>query len=155
LKKIAMILTPHLLLGAAIASLLNNHFLAGLLAFTSHYFLDAIPHYDYSVNNIKEKNWRKSLPELLKIALDCALSVALLLLLAKNFFQTTIIASFAVLPDGITFFQIILPPNRILKAHSYLHHKVSHWHKNKKISLFWKISSQVAVVVLAVLVLIQ
>ena len=74
-----MILLVHLLFGAAIGSAVKNVSLGLLLAYLSHYLLDIIPHVDYPIKNIKEKQWRRALPDFLKILLD--LSVALLLLL--------------------------------------------------------------------------
>jgi len=148
-----MILTPHLLVGAMLASLVDNLALAAVLALFSHYLLDAIPHYDYSVKNIKEKNWQQSLPELLKIALDFSIGIVLILFLTKNLSKTITVVSFAALPDIITFFKIILPPNKILNAHHYIHNNISHWHRYKKIPLVWKILSQIAVIILSVLAL--
>ena len=68
-----MILLAHLIFGAAIASKIHNPFLAVVLAFLSHYFLDFMPHTEYDIKNIhliKGKQWRKIYPEILKVLLD-------------------------------------------------------------------------------------
>ncbi len=51
-----MILTPHALLGAAVANLVPNEPVLGFaLAFFSHYVLDMIPHKDYDINSFMDK----------------------------------------------------------------------------------------------------
>ena len=45
-----MILSTHVVVGSAIASLIPNHPIVGFsLAFVSHFLLDAIPHWDYKL----------------------------------------------------------------------------------------------------------
>ena len=47
-----MILSTHAVVGAAIASFLPSHPIAALvLGFTSHFVLDAIPHWDYPIRS--------------------------------------------------------------------------------------------------------
>ena len=49
-----MTLTTHAVIGAAIASTMPTHPILGFtLAFASHFFLDSIPHWDYSLNSYK------------------------------------------------------------------------------------------------------
>jgi len=50
-----MILTTHMLAGAAAASKISNPFLALPLALLSHYLCDFLPHNDYSIINIVER----------------------------------------------------------------------------------------------------
>ena len=51
-----MILTPHAIVGAALANIFPNDPALGFgLAFLSHYALDMLPHTDYSINNFLEK----------------------------------------------------------------------------------------------------
>ena len=161
-----MILICHLLFGAAIVTKIKFLPLAFLLAFLSHYFLDLIPHADYHIRNIKGKKWRKSLPDFLKIILDLSLGLFLISIFSKN--QSIIFtgAFLAILSDGFNFLNFIFPTNRILKIHYNFHRKI-HFFKNpeesalgrpygvnKKISLFWRIFSQVLIVLLAIFVLI-
>ena len=65
-----MILFAHMLFGAATGSIIKNSALAVVLAFFGHYFLDLFPHVDYSVDNLKNKDWKKSLPDISKLSLD-------------------------------------------------------------------------------------
>ena len=50
-----LILTPHILVGAAIASQISNPVLGIIFAFFSHYVIDAIPHAEYSINNVTRR----------------------------------------------------------------------------------------------------
>jgi hypothetical protein len=50
-----MTLTTHAIIGAAIASSIPSHPVLGFaLGFGSHFLLDAIPHWDYSRDSVKE-----------------------------------------------------------------------------------------------------
>ena len=170
-----MILTCHLLAGAAIAAGIPNFALGLLLAFLSHYFLDLIPHREYSVGNIFEKRWRKSRFDFLKAFLDFSLGVLLIFILSKNFIPALLGGLSALLPDGLVllylifeetgpqpfptseqesrlFFSIKKRGFNLLKQLREVHLRVHFW-KNKRIPLFWKIQSQVLVIVLAIIFL--
>jgi len=135
-----MILTCHLLIGAAIASKIQPAPLALGLAFLSHYFLDFIPHQEYSLKNIFEKRWRKSKLDFLKIFLDFSFGILLILLFSKNpcpkpdlflGFEPIIYAGafFAVLPDGFTFLALIFEKSKILGKHHRFHQNTIHLFK--------------------------
>lgn len=143
-----MILTPHLLVGAAITSKIKFLPLAFLLAFLSHYFLDFIPHWEYSFENIKERRWKNSFSDFLKVALDTSLGVLLIFIFSKNWPLAVVGGFFAILADGPTFINLIFP-NKLLKIFKDFHQKI-HFFKNKKISLFWRIFSQVVIVLIAI-----
>ena len=149
-----MILTPHFLVGAALATKIQPLALAVILAICSHYILDAVPHWDYSTLYIRKKQWKKSLPVFLKIALDFSLGLLIISLLAKNWFLIIVGGFFAVLPDAVTFITIILPKSKPLEMHHFFHDRICHWFRDKKISLFWKIFNQLAVVFLIVWLLL-
>lgn len=143
-----MILTVHLLAGAAIASKIQSAPLALFLAFLSHYFLDFIPHWEYSIENIREKRWKKSLFDFLKVGLDILAGVLLLFLCSEN--QPIIYAGafLAISPDGLTLIGLIFS-NKFLVHNDDFHQKI-HFLRDKKIPLFWGIFSQVVVVILAI-----
>lgn len=147
-----MILTPHLLLGAAIASKIEYAPLAILLAFLSHYFLDLIPHIEYPIDNIEKKQWRKSLPDILRVFWDFSFGILLILIFSNNQPIIFICAFFAVLPDGFSFLNYFLS-NKILNIYNNVHHKKIHFLKNKKISVFWRISSQLLVIFISIFLL--
>jgi len=147
-----MILTPHLILGAVIGSKIEYIPLAIILAFLSHYILDLIPHIEYSIKNIEKKQWQKSLPETIKIFLDFALGILLILFFSDNQPTVFICAFFAISPDGISFLNYFIS-NKILKKLSDFHHEKIHFLKNKKISIFWRILSQVLIVLISIFLL--
>ena len=50
-----MVLTTHAVAGATLATLVPNHPLWGfVIGFGSHFVLDSIPHWDYSLKSKKE-----------------------------------------------------------------------------------------------------
>ncbi len=143
-----MILFCHLLVGALIAAKIKIIPLALLLAFLSHYILDFIPHTEYSIKNIKGRNWRKSILDFLKVTLDISLGVLLILIFSKNQPIIFIGALFAVLDDGFSLLGLIFP-SRLLKIYYDFQRKI-HFFKSKKISLFWRIFSQVLTILTVV-----
>lgn len=151
-----MILTPHLLLGAAIASKIEYLPAALLMAFLSHYFLDLIPHIEYSIDNITKKQWQKSLPDILRVLLDFSFGIVILIFLNPLSGRQLIIymgAFIALIPDSLTIISSIYP-NKILAKHDQLHRKKIHFLKHKKISTFWRILSQLLVVIISIILLI-
>ena len=153
-----MILLVHMLLGATIGSKVSNIFLAITLAFLSHYFLDFLPHIEYPIENINKNQWRKAIPDFLRVALDFFIGALLIFIFSKLALpagRQAIVytcAFFAILPDGLTILEYVFP-NRILKFHSYIHRKKIHLLRDKKIPIFWRIFSQATVVVICILFL--
>lgn len=148
-----MIFLPHLLLGALIGQKISIPLLAAILALLSHYFLDFIPHTEYPIENIKNKNWRKIAPDITIIVFDLVSAILLIYLLSENSLIIYICATAAVSPDLLYILSPQAEKNRFLRAHSYFHHKIIHFLENKKISSFWRISSQIAVVIICVILL--
>lgn len=146
-----MILLVHLLFGAATGSTIKNIPLAIILAFLSHYFLDLIPHIEYNIENVEKKQWRAMLPNIFKISLDFCLGILLILIFSKNQPIIYICGFVAAIPDCLTALCYFIP-NKLLKIHYELHQKI-HFLKDKKISNFWRIASQVAVVIVSVILL--
>jgi hypothetical protein len=144
-----MILLVHLLLGSLIGEKINNPILAIVLAFLGHYLLDLFPHVEYDIENIKNKNWKKSLPDILRVILDFSCGILLIFLFSNNHPIVYVCAFFAILPDGLSLLGSVTK-DKILENHSYIHQKKIHFLHNKKISKFWRISSQVIVAVLCI-----
>jgi hypothetical protein len=145
-----MILLVHLLLGALIGQKISSPILAIILALLSHYLLDLIPHTEYRVENIVNKQWQRMLPEIIKVFLDFCLGILLMILFSKNYPIIYICAFFAILPDGLSVLSIIFK-NNFLESYNYFHHTIIHQLKYKKISNFWRVFSQVAVVVICII----
>ena len=132
-----MLLTPHILAGAAIATKVHNPVFALILAFLSHYFLDLPPQTEYSVENIKEKRWRKSVLDFSKVFMDISLGVLLIFSFSENTFLIYAVAFLAILPDGFTLLAVIFHKNKVLKMHWRFHRKLNALSENKKISPFY------------------
>jgi len=147
-----MILFVHMLLGALTGQKVSSPVLAIVLAFLSHYFLDFIPHAEYGVENIKEKQWAKARTEIFKVLLDFTFGILFIFLFSKNFPIIYICAFFAISPDGLTVLNSILP-NKILKMHKNIHSEKIHFLKYKKISMFWRVSTQAVVVIICIYIL--
>lgn len=148
-----MILLVHMLFGVAMGSLAKNWFLAVLLAYFSHYFIDLFPHVEYDIKNIKSKDWKKSRPAFLRVLLDFSIGLLLVSLITNKSLLIFIYAFFAILPDGLSILNEIFP-NKILTVHDFLHLEKIHFLKhNKKISNFWRILTQVLIVLISILIL--
>jgi len=125
-----MLVSIHILAGSTIGSFLDNEFLAFILGFLSHYFLDALPHWDYlEFFDIKNKShWIKS-------AIDLLLGVVIVFLFIFFSFGPLIIISAALgaaLPDILEIFYNNFHL-KFLKPFSKFHNFV---HFKKKISFF-------------------
>jgi len=140
-----MILSAHVLAGAAVAAKIQNPVLGIFLAFLSHYLLDIFPHTEYSIKNIQGGRWRKSLPDFYKVLLDASSGMILIYLTAG---PTPLIfagALAAMVPDGITLLHILFPKIKLLKAHQSLHGWLNGIGQKRKIPVFWGIASQAAI----------
>ena len=154
-----MILLVHMLLGAAIGSSINNIYLAIILSFLSHYLLDLIPHFDYP---LKYSAGKKILiiPNILRIGLDFFSGILLIFLFSKNHPLIYICAIVAIIPDGLTVLNDIIP-SKILELHRKLHIDKIQILTNGpdvisgkiKISNFWRISVQILVVLISIYIL--
>ncbi len=90
-----MILTTHAIVGSAVANLVpQNPVLGFILAFASHYLIDTIPHRDYNIDNLVEKD-SKSIGAIFK-----NLKSMLVLLLIGGDFFIGIILSFLIFARG-------------------------------------------------------
>lgn len=171
-----MILTVHILTGAAIAAKTQNPILGFLFAFLSHLILDFFPHKEYSIKNIFEKSWHKSKKDFFKIAFDVIFGflIIFIILLLKNknlplnlwqfFFQNQLIilgGVIAVLPDILTLLFILLPSVTPLKSFNNFHLKI-HYFKNpapngfreSRVFVFCQIFNQILTGALAILFLL-
>ncbi len=149
-----MILSVHLLVGAAIATRIQNPIWGLPLAFLSHFFLDFLPHREYTTlpRDLRKERWKATPTTILKIIIDFSIGVSILLILSKNKILALSGGFLAILPDFdsvILLFPSLLkiPPMRLFFS---FHSKPLHFLSNKKISLFWKIFSQIAIFFIAV-----
>ena len=136
---------------------LNMPCLAFLLAFLSHYVLDCAPHWEYSIDNILSKQWKKAKIDFLKGGIDFWLGILIVFALVKNQPIIFIAALFAVLPDILTLF-VLLFPNKFLTILSNFHKK-THWFREapfakSKIIFILGFLSQISVSIWAIAILL-
>ena len=136
-----MIFTPHMLAGAVIGAKISQPWLILILGLATHYLLDAIPHWEYKVLNLKRRedrpfSARAYLKHLFKVILDLSIGLGLVIILAWKLARPDLIALgmiVAILPDGITFLYWTFK-TKYLKP-LYLFHKKIH---PKGALSFWK-----------------
>jgi len=145
-----MILLVHMFFGALIASKVKIIWLACLVALFCHYLLDFIPHNEYTIESIKNQNWNNIFTDALKVAMDFSVGIFLIYTFS-NTIQSYIVAFFSIIPDGLTVLSSIFP-NKVLDAHNDFHRTKMHYFKYKKISTFWRIFSQAAVIIIAIFI---
>jgi hypothetical protein len=148
-----MILLVHIVFGVAVASFLENPFLAILIAFLSHYFLDFFPHIEYPINNIKNNDWKKALPEILFVIFDFSIGLILILLFTDKSLLVFICALASIIPDGLSLLNIIFK-SRLLALHSAIHQEKIHFLHKIKIPVFWRIFSQIIFVFISLAILL-
>jgi len=145
-----MLLTPHILIGVAIITKIQNPILGLILVLLSHYFLDLFPQQEYSIENMRKRHWRKSLPDILKVFLDITLGFFIVFLIVNYNSLILIAALLTIAPDGSTLLYFIFPENKLLKKHQELHRVINALCENKKIPAFWGVFSQIAVIAIAI-----
>lgn len=148
-----MIITCHLLFGAAIAQKTQNPALGLFFAFLSHFLLDFIPHQEYGVN-FKQKFWKAPLLDFLKVGADFLLGILVISAINKNMILALAGGFAAIIPDVIAVLYFVLPENRIMKIYYDFHGGKIHYFKNK-IPALWGILSQVAVISVSIFFLLQ
>lgn len=154
-----MILLVHMLFGATTGSVITSLPLAIILALLGHYFLDLFPHIEYldsvenSIESLKSDTWSKKIKNMAKVWLDFCLGILLILLLSKNEPAIYICAFVAIIPDGLTVIHALFP-NNILEAHHAMHGgRIHYLTKQKNFHTFWKILTQVVVVLISAILL--
>jgi hypothetical protein len=148
-----MILSTHAVVGGAIASFIPSHPLLAVSAgFASHFVIDAIPHWDYSLHSIavgkgadnrRLRLSRGVLIDLIKIGFDAAAGLAVTLWLFSTPDSMPIVAvgaCAAMIPDPLQFAHSVFPReplSSLQRFHGWIH---------SKRKLAWKlgVSSQIA-----------
>jgi hypothetical protein len=135
-----MILTNHAIAGAALASLVPNEPLVGFtVGFLSHFVLDAIPHWDYSLQSFKEDKTNplnsdmildsRFLKDLFKIGLDGITGILLSYLIFIFYLKCSVWAVLsgaigAMTPDALQFAYMKWqhePLISLQKFHNWIH----------------------------------
>lgn len=147
-----MIVTPHLLTGVAIASVMPQAGPAVMIAVTSHFILDAIPHTDLLFTK-KYLKWANIEPKLFDIIFGVILFLLLVPSINRRYYL--LIGLVALLPDFLEIPEMFWPK----LYHVPLIKKFHHWHvdnlqsRNKQLSLFWALLPQIVVAVTAIYII--
>ena len=179
-----MILTIHAVAGAAVANQFNNKLIAWILAFLSHFLLDAIPHKDYDLSGaklgFKDKRFWIFIS---KAVIDLSIGFILIIIFTKqtsNLPQNLIGGFCALIPDGLTILWIIIKNNNLRKffgkqeiirdntklinrflqileniLERFYHNCHNNLHWLKNTPLFWGILSQVIILIISLYSLIN
>ncbi|MFH1780792.1 MAG: hypothetical protein ABH841_02210 [Candidatus Nealsonbacteria bacterium] len=150
-----MLLTPHILIGVAIITLVRNPILGLIFVLLSHYFLDLFPQKEYTIKTIKAGQWSKSFFDFSKVFLDIFLGLTIIFFITGYSYLILTAVFASLIPDGLTLLHCIFPKNRLLKKHMKIHGAINAVCENKKIPVFWGIASQAAAIAAAIYFLIQ
>jgi hypothetical protein len=160
-----MILTPHLLIGAAIGAKTHNLGLIIILGLLSHLILDRIPHWDYpntGISNFKKtKDLKRFIFDLLKIVIDGVVGIIIVFLLVRktdlrldirNLIFILLGIIFATLPDIFLFFSFTVLSPEISRKIINFHNKFFHCKKEGHRITFLNLTTEIIVIFLAILV---
>jgi hypothetical protein len=150
-----MLLTPHILAGVAIISVVPNPIFGFILVLSSHYFLDFFPQKEYSIRNIQGKRWKKSVRDFSMVFSDIALGFFIVFIISGFNLLVFAAACLAIFPDSLTLLYLLLPKNKILAGHHKIHAAINAFSENKNLPAFWGVASQVIVAILAISLLLQ
>lgn len=147
-----MILTPHIIAGAALATRIHNPILLAASALALHHMLDMIPHWDYDILSSKKL-------AVLKIGIDMAIAIILMIVLIWNLSPREQILMlyggfFGILPDGLLFLNIISGRKlfaRFVRFHDFWHHLIIK--KDKKPPLILGFATQIITISISLLIL--
>lgn len=115
-----MVLSPHLIAGAALGAKFQNPYLMPMVAIALHHLMDRLPHYDYKIMPF-------SASSTIKISLDILagiLTIAFIYLFFNPAADLTSIINgvfFSALPDGILLLSLIFPKNNLLQKYQKFH----------------------------------
>ncbi|TSD04208.1 MAG: Uncharacterized protein Athens071412_787 [Parcubacteria group bacterium Athens0714_12] len=159
-----MIISPHLIVGAAIGAKTNNLGLIIILGLISHLILDKIPHWDYAVfKNLeifkKSRNLEYLLKPFLKMFIDgfVGLIIVFLLIVFKNIpFNKLLFIGlgifFSILPDIALIFSNLFIPEKDNTRYFLFHEKYLHSHKEKEGKItFPGLATQILIITISLL----
>lgn len=117
-----MMITPHVLVGAALAMKISNPFTLVFFAFVSHFVIDMIPHHDYDIDPFKKKFY--------KMLIDGVIAGLLLWYFVAHLpFEQQVLfvlgGFFAIFPDGLWMLHRLFSW-KFLEPYVSIHHKL-HW----------------------------
>jgi len=156
-----MILTPHMLIGAAIGAKVHNFWAVIILALFSHFLLDRLPHWEYAhKTHLHEKSKKEFSVFALQGMVDFLIGLAIVIWLfwtGPLRWWALVGAIFGMLPDlpmfllGFTY-SLFGRKIKILEKYYWLHHK-NHIPRNKN-TPGWGVITEILVVLVALWVIL-
>lgn len=150
-----MLLTPHAMVGAAIGASTDNLVYIIILAFMSHFILDALPHFDWGTwHGYKEFELERK--DYVMAGIDIAMVLIFTYYLWHNTYDNKLLigAFFAILPDlfdNVPFWKDTLRKYAPFK-HLHSLHKLIHFQIKEKYWI-WGILTQITIILLALIIL--
>ncbi len=144
-----MILTPHMLVGAAIGSQVSNPWLAFCFGLLSHYLIDLLPHWDY-LQEVKVSN-PSHIKKVMADLLIGAIAVLVLTWPEPNKLIIFVAVAASILPDFMNGIYLNFKTWG-LKHHSIFHNKI---HIFKGLSFWQGILTTIIVSFLAIFMIIH
>ena len=153
-----IILTLHILAGAAIGSKISSPEAVAGLSILAHFVMDAIPHYDYKIDaitNAGNKSRKKYLISLFKIWTDLLTGAFIVMFFVWESPQKYLVilgTAIAVIPDFVLFLHYQNPNLPIIRRIAAFHNKI-HWFEKIAKPDFLGLATQAAVTILALIIL--
>lgn len=151
-----MVLLPHMLAGAIVGAKIHSYAVIVPVSLALHFFLDALPHWEYKVRGLDKPYGAKFLVFLAKVVLDLTLGAAVIWwflggspYLGYIFFSVFI----SLLPDGLLLMQGLAKGRSKFLNRLRLFHKGVHLRDNKKLAVSGLIV-ETAVVAAAIYVIV-
>jgi len=159
-----MILTPHILVGATIGIKTKKSLLIIILGLLSHFILDIIPHWDYSLSNIRHfsttKDYNLLFIDISKILIDVIIGLLIVIfilrkkiMLNKNYIPYVVLGIFvSVLPD-ILWVLAGFVENELLDKFVTFHHHLHYKPQKEGMVTFLGLITQIVTILIAILFL--
>jgi hypothetical protein len=162
-----MIITPHLILGAAIGAKIKHLGWIIILGIISHLILDRIPHWDYGSRAMRKFRQKKSYKALLvfflKLIVDglIGLTIVLLVVWQKNMMKLEYLLFifigifFSLLPDlllGVA--SLFFYNKKFAKIYIDFHHEILHNPNHIKKLTLLGLGAEILVSLIAILILL-
>ncbi len=150
LKFFIMLLTPHTLVGASIGASTNNVSLIIILAFLSHFILDAIPHFDWGTWHNYDSNFKLEKKDYILLVTDVSTAGILLFWVWTKWDYNIyiVLGAFSAvlvdLIDNVPFWKRWMRQTSfgrfIHKIHTFVHYKIKpkYW--------YWGVITQVLII---------
>ena len=120
--------------------------------------MDLFPHIEYLESteefskDIKAGRLRQKIADAVKVFLDFSAGLLLVFLFSDNDALLYVYALASIVPDGLTVINFIFP-NKVTKIHQKFHGEKIHFLKYKKISVFWRILTQISATIVGIILL--